>query len=68
MEIVGAIEAHATLGVPPMSSILQDVAFATRDALVNDLGEARATEQREAGARASDDDIVLRTRRALIGD
>jgi hypothetical protein len=68
MEIVGAIEAHATLGVAPMSSILHDVAFATRDDLVNELGETRAADQREAGARAAVDNIVLRTRRALIGD
>ena len=27
MELVGAIEAHATLGVAPMTSILHDVAF-----------------------------------------
>jgi hypothetical protein len=68
MEIVGAIEAHATLGVPPMSSILQDVAFATRDDVVSALGETRAADQREAGAHAAVEDIVLRTRRALIGD
>jgi predicted ATPase/DNA-binding winged helix-turn-helix (wHTH) protein len=68
MEIVGAIEAHATLGVPPMSSILQDVAFTTRDELVAELGETRAVEKRAAGARAAVDDIVLRTRRALVGE
>ena len=68
MEIVGAIEAHATLGVAPMSSILQDVVFAARDELVDELGQARAADQREAGAHAAVEDIVLRTRRALIGD
>jgi hypothetical protein len=67
MEIVGAIEAHATLGSAPMSSILQGVAFATRDELINELGEDRAAAQREAGANAPVDDIVSRTRRALMG-
>ena len=64
MELVGAIEAHATLGVAPMTSILHDVAFAVRDALIESLGEARATELRTAGATCPIDDIVLRTRRA----
>jgi hypothetical protein len=67
MEIVGAIEAHATLGVAPMSSILKGVAFETRDQLVIELGDDRAAAQREAGAHAPVDDIVLRTRRALMG-
>ncbi|HTL85893.1 MAG TPA: winged helix-turn-helix domain-containing protein [Acidimicrobiia bacterium] len=67
MEIVGAIEAHATLGVAPMSSILKGAAFETRDDLVQKLGDARATERRRAGAESPVDDIVLRTRRALTG-
>jgi hypothetical protein len=67
MELVGAIEAHATLGVAPMSSILHDVAFAVRDALIESLGAARATELRAAGATCPIDDLVLRTRRALAG-
>ena len=53
VELVGAIEAHATLGVAPMTSILHDVAFATRDALVDELGETRADELRAAGATLS---------------
>ena len=65
-ELVGSIEAHAKLGVAPMSSILHDVAFATRDALTRELGEARATELRLAGAASPVEDIVLRTRRALL--
>jgi predicted ATPase/DNA-binding winged helix-turn-helix (wHTH) protein len=67
MELVGAIETHASLGVAPMTSILHDVAFATRDALVDDLGDARASELRAAGAACPVDEIVLRTRRALTG-
>jgi len=66
MEIVGAIETYATLGVAPMTSILHDVAFATRDALVEELGEPRATELRSAGATCAIEDVVLRTRRALL--
>jgi predicted ATPase/DNA-binding winged helix-turn-helix (wHTH) protein len=65
MELVGAIEAHATLGVAPMTSILHDVAFAVRDALIESMGEARATELRTAGATSPIDDLVVRTRRAL---
>ena len=49
-----------------MTSILHDVAFATRDALIGELGEARAAELRAAGAICPVDDIVLRTRRALL--
>ena len=67
MELVGAIEAHATLGVAPMTSILHDEAFAVRDTLIESLGEARATELRTAGATCAIDDLVLRTRRALAG-
>jgi len=66
MELVGSIEAHAKLGVAPMSSILHDVAFATRDALIDELGEAHAAELRATGATCPVEDIVLRTRRALL--
>jgi hypothetical protein len=67
IEIVGAIEAHATLGVAPMSSILKGVAFATRDELVQRLGETRAAELRRTGAESPVEDVVRRTRRALVG-
>ena len=63
MELVGTIETYATLGVAPMSSILHDVAFAARDALIGELGEERAAELRSAGATCPVEDIVLRTRR-----
>ena len=65
MELVGTIETYAALGVAPMTSILHDVAFDTRDALISELGEARADALRSAGATGSVEDIVLRTRRAL---
>ena len=68
MELVGAIETHATLGVAPMTSILHDVAFATRDDLIRALGDERATELRGAGALCPVEDIVLHTRRALDRD
>jgi predicted ATPase/DNA-binding winged helix-turn-helix (wHTH) protein len=66
MELVGSIEAHAKLGVAPMSSILHDVAFETREVLTRELGDARAEELRAAGAICPEEDIVLRTRRALL--
>jgi predicted ATPase/DNA-binding winged helix-turn-helix (wHTH) protein len=66
MELVGTIETYAALGVAPMTSILHDVAFATRDALTGELGRVRAAELRAAGAVCPVDDIVLRTRRALL--
>jgi tetratricopeptide (TPR) repeat protein len=65
-EVLGAIEAHATLGVAPMSSVLHDVVFAVRDAIVAELGEAQADELRAAGASCPVEDIVHRTRRALV--
>jgi hypothetical protein len=66
MELVGSIETHASLGVAPMTSILHDVAFATRDTLIGELGEARGSELRSAGATCPVEDIVLRTRHALL--
>jgi hypothetical protein len=67
IELFGAIERHAMLGVAPMSSTLHDLAFATRDQLVDSLGAERAGELLAAGAICPVEDIVLRTRRALIG-
>ena len=67
IELLGAIERHAMLGVAPMSSILHDLVFATRDRLVDSLGTERAGELLAAGATCPVEDIVLRTRRALIG-
>ena len=67
IELLGAIERHAMLGVPPMSNILQDLVFSTRDQLVESLGAERSGELLAAGAIRPVEDIVLRTRRALIG-
>jgi predicted ATPase/DNA-binding winged helix-turn-helix (wHTH) protein len=68
LELLGAIERHATLGVAPMSSILHDLVFAIRSRLVDSAGSERAGELLAAGAISPVDDIVLRTRRVLVGD
>ena len=63
MELVGAIEAHATLGVAPMTSILHDVAFDTRDdAGQRSSGTAAREPRYGAVAPRPVEDIVLRTR------
>ena len=67
VELLGAIEAHATLGVAPMASTLHDLVFATRSQLVDSIGADRAAELLAEGAACPVEDIVLRTRRALIG-
>ena len=67
IELLGAIEVHATLGVAPMSGTLHDLVFATRILLVDSVGAERAGELLAAGAVCPEEDIVLRTRRALIG-
>jgi hypothetical protein len=65
-ELVGAIEAHAMLGVAPMSPTLRHVAFATRNLLIDELGEAHAEDLRSVGAARPVEDIVRRTRNALL--
>ena len=67
LELLGAIEMHATLGVAPMSSILHDLVFAIRNKLVDSVGTERAVELLAAGATRPVEDIVLSTRRTLIG-
>ena len=67
IELLGAIEIHATLGVAPMSGTLHDLVFATRNLLVDSVGAERAGELLAAGAVCPEEEIVLRTRRALIG-
>ncbi len=66
-ELVGAIEAHAMLGVAPMSPTLRLLAFETRDVLIDELGDAQAAELRAAGASRPVEDIVRRTRNGLLG-
>jgi predicted ATPase/DNA-binding winged helix-turn-helix (wHTH) protein len=65
-ELLGAIEGHAMLAVAPMSSTLHDVVLATRDEIVNDLGTDRADELRSVGGSCPVEDIVHRTRKALL--
>jgi hypothetical protein len=67
IELLGAIEKHAMLGVAPMSSILQDLVLVTRAQLLDSTSTERAGELLAAGAACPVVDIVLRTRRALIG-
>ncbi len=67
IELLGAIDAHATLGVAPMSGALRDLVFATRDQLVDSVGVERSEGLLAAGAICPVEDIVLRTRRALVG-
>ena len=67
LELLGAIEMHAMLGVAPMSSILHDLVFAIRNKLVDSAGSEHAGELLAAGASCPVEDIVLRTRRTLIG-
>ena len=67
MELLGAIETHAMLGVAPMSGTLQDLVFATRSQLLDSMGAERTDELLAVGATCPVEDIVFRTRRALIG-
>ena len=67
IELLGAIEMHAMLGVAPMSSTLHDLVFATRNQLIDSMSAECADHLLAAGATCPVEDIVLRTRRALIG-
>jgi hypothetical protein len=66
-EVLGAIEAHALLGVAPMSPTLRAVAIATRDAVTGGLGADHADQLRARGASRPVVETVERTRRALVG-
>ena len=66
VELLGAIEAHAMLGVAPMSSTLHDVVLAHTRSLLEDLGADRADELRSIGGARPVEDIVHRTRKALL--
>ena len=67
VELLGSIETHATVGVAPMSGTLHDLVFATRSQLLDSMGAERTGELLAVGAASPVEDIVLRTRRALIG-
>ncbi len=66
-QVLGSIEAHTTLGGPPVMTTLRDLAFETRDSLTTDLGVERAEAQRAIGASLPVAAIVDRTRSALLG-
>jgi predicted ATPase/DNA-binding winged helix-turn-helix (wHTH) protein len=66
-EVLGAIDAHALLGVAPMSPTLRHVAFEVRDAIADGLGPSRTEELERSGAARPVVDLVDRTRMALLG-
>jgi predicted ATPase/DNA-binding winged helix-turn-helix (wHTH) protein len=66
LQLIGAIEAHATLGVAPMSATLHDVVFETRAALSTTVSADHVDELRASGAACPVDEIVLRAQRALL--
>ncbi len=66
-QVLGAIEAHTTLGGPPVMTTLRDLTFETRDSLAGQLGADRLEQQRTTGASMSVVAIVDRTRNALLG-
>ena len=66
-EVLGAIEMHTTVDAPPgMPTVLQK-AVDTRQSLVDRLGEERAAELGASGAGLPLSELVLHTRRALLG-
>jgi len=65
-EVIGAIEAHTTLGVAPMSTTLRNVAIETRDELTASLGDERATTLRARGASSPVVTLVHRVRVSLL--
>ncbi len=66
-QAVGAIEAHTTMGCPPVTPAIRDVVFETRDSLTAQLGEELAIRERMIGANSPLADLVNRTRSALLG-
>jgi tetratricopeptide (TPR) repeat protein len=66
-ELVGAIEAHSKLGVPPMSTILREVVLGVRDSLSVRFSPAVFEELCASGAARSVVSVVHRTQNALLG-
>jgi predicted ATPase/DNA-binding winged helix-turn-helix (wHTH) protein len=66
-EVVGAIDAHATMGAPPSMASLRELSFAIRDDLADKLGADRLEEQRAMGASRPLVETVDRVRVALLG-
>jgi predicted ATPase/DNA-binding winged helix-turn-helix (wHTH) protein len=65
-EVVGAIDAHATMGAPPSMSSLRDLSFVIRDDLASKLGADQLQERREVGASRPLVATVDRVRMALL--
>jgi predicted ATPase/DNA-binding winged helix-turn-helix (wHTH) protein len=66
-EVVGAIDAHATMGAPPSMSSLRELSFQIRDSLGTQLGSDHLEEQRSIGASRPLVETVDRVRVALLG-
>ncbi len=65
-QVLGAIEAHTTMGGPPVISTLRTLAFETRDSVTAQLGDDRTLEQRAVGAALPVATLVDRIRDALL--
>jgi hypothetical protein len=66
-ELLGAIEQHTTVDAPPGMPTVVQAAVDTRDSLLERFGEERAGELGMQGTRRPVAELVLRTRRALLG-
>jgi predicted ATPase len=66
-QVLGAIEAHTTMGSPPVMATLRNLAFETRDSVVAELGAEHTLELRLIGASLPVATLVDRTRGALLG-
>jgi hypothetical protein len=66
-EVLGAIDAHATLGAPPSMDSLRAYAFNTRHSLAEQLGEDRNAQCCAIGASRPLVETVDRVRHALLG-
>jgi hypothetical protein len=66
-QVLGAIEAHSTMGGPPVMPRLRTLAFSTRESLVTELGPGRADDERATGAALPVAVLVGRARNALLG-
>jgi predicted ATPase/DNA-binding winged helix-turn-helix (wHTH) protein len=66
-QLVGAIEAHATMGTPPVMVTLRDLVLRTRSDLVVKLGTDHVAELHATGAALPVAEVVHRARQALLG-
>ena len=63
--VLGAIEAHTTMGRPPVMTTLRNLAFDTRDSVTKQLGADHAEELRAEGAAMPVASLVGSIRNAL---